>query len=310
MNLPPLSIPEFPLPITIPEMMHPAIVHFAVALPVVILLIELINLAARRKSIGAISFVLIVLMAVVYLGAYLTGTVDAEAAKGLGTEAKSVLDGHKNGGIWLVYASLVVLLFKLISSGVGKFPVRIVFLVVLGLFFWGATGVVKKGCALTYKHGVNVKRDAAASAPAQETEPTAVKTEAEAPAHEAAQPAAEKPVADETAHEATKQTVETAQEKAEAAAETLKEKAAEATEAVDEKVTQAADAAHEKAAQATDAVEEKAAEVTEAAKEKATEAVEKAKETIEKAAMPSAEAPQTPAEHTPAPTPVETPPAG
>jgi uncharacterized membrane protein len=293
MNLPPLSIPEFPLPITIPEMMHPAIVHFAVALPVVILLIELINLAARRKSIGAISFVLIVLMAVVYLGAYLTGTVDAQAAKGLGADAKSLLDAHKNGGVWLVYGTLVVLFFKLVSSAVNKFPARIVYLIVLGVFFWGATGVVKKGCALTYKHGVNVKRDAVASAPAQAAEPATEKTEAEAPAHEA-----------------VKQTAETTQEKVETAAETVKEKAAEATEAVDEKATQAAEAAHEKAAQAADAVEEKAAEVTEAAKERATEAVEKAKETVEKAATPSAETPQTPAEHTPAPAPVETPPAG
>jgi len=254
MNLPSLTIPSFPLPFEIPAMMHPAIVHFAVALPVVILLLEIINLMARRKAIGSVSFLLLVLMAAVYFGAYLTGVTDADAAKNaLSPEAKSLLEAHKNGGIWLVYASAVVLLIKLISVGVNKFPARIVFLVAMALFFWGATGVVKKGCALTYKHGVNVHKDAVA---------------APAPKAEAPKAAAVETQAAEAAH--------TAESKAEETAHKVEEAAHEATETVKE---HAAETAHK--------AEEAAHEATEAVKEKATQAAEKAEEVLQPAAEPT-----------------------
>ena len=200
MNLPPLTIPSFPLPFEISPMMHPAIVHFAVALPVAILLLEIINLMARRKAIGSVSFLLLVLMSVVYLGAYLTGSVDADKAKDLlSPEAKTLLDAHKNGGVWLVYGSVLVLFVKLVSVAVKKLPARIVFLLIMALFFWGTTGVVQKGCALTYKHGVNVHKDAVA-APAPKAEAPkaeaaahteAVETQAAEKAEEVLQPAAE-----------------------------------------------------------------------------------------------------------------------
>ncbi len=275
MNLPPLSIPDFPLPFTIPEMMHPAIVHFAVALPVVILLLEIINLAARRKSIGAISFVLLVLMAVVYLGAYLTGSIDANKAKDLiSPDTKTLLDAHKNGGIWLVYGTALILLLKLISAGVKKFPARIVFLAALGVFFWGTTGVVQKGCALTYKHGVNVHKDALTVPAAQETNR-------------------------ET--NVTKETVEGAVEKAKNAVttvtQTVKEKAAHVVEKTKDKVTEAVDAV----TSTTDKAAEKADAALQEVKTKAEEAVKKAVEPAQETA-PATQSPQpvTPVEAVPA----------
>ncbi len=260
MHLPSLTIPSFPLPFEIPAMMHPAIVHFAVALPVVILLLEIINLMARRKAIGSVSFLLLVLMAAVYFGAYLTGVTDADAAKNaLSPEAKSLLEAHKNGGIWLVYSTAAVLLIKLISVGVNKLPARIVFLVAMALFFWGATGVVQKGCALTYKHGVNVHKDAVA-APAPKAE--APKAEAAAHTEAAETQAAEAPHAVEA--------------KAEETAHKVEEAAHEATGTVKE---HAAETAHK--------AEEAAHEVTEAVKEKATQAAEKAEEVLQPAAEPA-----------------------
>ncbi len=281
MNLPPLSIPDFPLPFTIPEMMHPAIVHFAVALPVVILLLEIINLAARRKSIGAISFVLLVLMAAVYLGAYLTGSVDADKAKDLlSPEAKTLFDTHQNGGIWLVYGTAVILLLKLISAGVKKFPARIVFLAALGVFFWGTTGVVQKGCALTYKHGVNVHKDVVTAPAAGE------------------QASASKETVDDSvakAKEAAGNITAQVKEKAVDVVETVKAKASKAVETVKEKTTDMVEKTHTASKETVEKVTEKADE--------ATQTVEKA---VEKATDPTQDVPPA---HQPV-TPVETVPAG
>ncbi len=285
MALPTLTIPNIPLPFEIHAMMHPAIVHFAVALPVVILLIEIINLGARRKSIGAISFVFILLMAVVYLGAYLTGTVDANNAKdAIDPQTKELLEAHKNGGIWMVYSAIAILVIKLISTVVNKFPARVVFLVILGLFFWGATGVVQKGCALTYKHGVNVK---VSTTKAADTIKENVVNDVDKKAEEVKEEAA-KVVEDVKAktEQAAHKTIETVKQKASEAVEKTKEVAEKAVKSVKEKTGEATEAA------------KKAVEST---KEKADEA----KKALEKIIEP---APKTAPE--PAPKPVETVPAG
>ena len=115
MPLPTISIPEIPLPLQIPELLHPAIVHFVIAIPIVILLLELYNLGVKRRSISLFSLILLLIVAVAIFGAYLTGGVDGKAAwDALGTEGQAELKEHKLLGIYLVYASLGLVLFKLL----------------------------------------------------------------------------------------------------------------------------------------------------------------------------------------------------
>lgn len=233
MNLPSASIPNIPLPFSVPEMMHPAIVHFAVALPVVIILLELINLVVRRKILGGVNFFFMILMVIVYFGAYVTGTVDARHAKDMiSPETKTLLEAHTSGGVWMVYGSLLVIFFKIVSLAVKKLPARIIFLVVLGLFFWATTGVVQNGCALTYKHGVNVATQNATQKTQSPAMPAATETRE---GHEAEAPTTTVTEAVETVKEKTEKVVETTQEKVKAATTAVKEKAAEAVETVKEK---------------------------------------------------------------------------
>jgi len=158
MSLPPLTIPQFPLPFDIPGMIHPVFVHFAVALPVLVLLIELINLFAKKRALGVMSFFFMLLITVVFVGAYFTGTTDGKAAKAfLSPEAKEMLSGHKQLGIYLVYSSGILLLFKLFSVLIRKTPLKILFFLVLVLFTAAVFNEGKKGGALVYQYGVNVK---------------------------------------------------------------------------------------------------------------------------------------------------------
>ena len=248
MNLPPLSIPDLTLPFVVPSMVHPLFVHFAIALPVVILLFELVNLLLKRRAVGVSSFLLLLLMVVVYAGAYLTGVTDGkEAAKVLSPEAKEVLSAHKQLGVYLVYGSLVVLMFKLISAAVKKIAARLVFLLILIVFILMAFNEGKKGGELVYKYGANVQavtRTAVPATPQTQESKTQSETPAPSKATEEVKHEAEKATADaqkvtEEVVEKTKETTEKAKESIHDAAKTVKEKATEATEKAKDAVQKA-----------------------------------------------------------------------
>jgi len=139
-------------------MMHPLFVHFTVALPVLILLIELVNLFTKKRTLGVLSFFLMLLVAGVFLAAYLAGITDGKAAKAfLSPEAKEMLTSHKELGIYLVYSAGILLLFKLFSVLIRKTAIRVLFFLVLILFAIAVLNEGKKGGALVYQYGVNVK---------------------------------------------------------------------------------------------------------------------------------------------------------
>jgi len=158
MELPAIKIPEIPLPFDIPALMHPPVDHFIIALPIVVLLLEIINLFAKKRAIGVVSFFLIVLTVVAAVAAYFTGTVDGKAAWDLLSEAgQSDLKAHKLLGTYLMLASGVVLLFKLLSSMIQRGLMKALFLFILIIFVAGILKQGKEGGELVYTHGANVK---------------------------------------------------------------------------------------------------------------------------------------------------------
>jgi uncharacterized membrane protein len=160
MALPVLNIPELPAGMNIPvaEMIHPMITHFAIALPVVIILLEIINLAVKRRSIGAVSFVFMLILAVVLYFSLLSGDVDTKKAGDLlSVDAKELLRAHKQLSIYLFYASLVLMLFKLLSVLVQKTALKVLFLLIAIAFTAGIFSSGKKGCMLVFQHGINIK---------------------------------------------------------------------------------------------------------------------------------------------------------
>ena len=159
MNLPELSIPLPPpgLSVEIPDMMHPLAVHFAVAIPFVLIVIELINLFTKKRAIGVMSFLLMLLLSAVLYAALLTGSTDAQAAKAaLGDEAHAILQQHKEWGIYLFYASLGLVAVKILSVLWRRTVVRLFLLIVLFLFAAATLATAKKGGELVYRYGVNV----------------------------------------------------------------------------------------------------------------------------------------------------------
>ena len=230
MSLPELPIPLPPasFPLHVPEMVHPFIVHFAIALPFFIIIFELVNLFAKKRTMGILSFAFMVILTLILYAAMLTGKADAELAKAaMSADAKALLLEHKQWGIYLFYASVVLMLIKLLSVMVRKTPMRVFFLLVLFLYAAATLATGKRGGDLVYTYGVNVGEKAAKPvSTAPETKaPEAQKPEA-APAPAAAEksePKAEEPAsAEETQPEAAAAPAAGEAPKAEGGEETAK----------------------------------------------------------------------------------------
>jgi len=156
MNLTPIKIPEIPLPFDIPLLMHPPVDHFIIALPLVVLLLEIVNLFIKKRAIGVTSFFLLLLVVVSAVAAYLTGSVDGkEAYSFLSPEGQTALKAHKVLGTYLMLASGIVLIFKLLASIINRGLMKALFMFVLIFFVAGILKQGQEGGELVYKYGAN-----------------------------------------------------------------------------------------------------------------------------------------------------------
>lgn len=158
MALPEIKIPEIVLPFDIPTLLHPAVVHFVVAIPVVILLLEIYNLFTKRRSIGAFSFILLLITIGMLSVSYLTGLHDGKEAYDLLTSGgQEELKAHKLLGVYVLFASVGVLVFKLLAM-TGKGFFRFLYLLMLIGLIAITLKQGKEGGELVYEYGANVER--------------------------------------------------------------------------------------------------------------------------------------------------------
>ncbi|WP_281950539.1 DUF2231 domain-containing protein [Nitrosophilus kaiyonis] len=146
------------LPFELPLLMHPITVHFAIAIPIVILILELFNLIVKRPSITRFTTSFLFIIILIYIVAFFAGKSDGgHAFSLLSTEGQEELKTHKLLGMYLVYLSVIVFIVKVISIFVKKeWMIGIYFLILLA--FIGLTlKQGKDGGELVYKYGANVK---------------------------------------------------------------------------------------------------------------------------------------------------------
>jgi uncharacterized membrane protein len=155
MSLPNITVP-FELPLDIPVLMHPAVVHFVIAIPVVILLLEIINLFFKKRAISVLSLFLIVVVAVAMGAAYFSGGIDGkEAYSLLASEGQAELKEHKLLGAYLLYASVALLILKLLFMAFSQMVGRLFFILILVGFIAVTLKQGKEGGELVYKYGAN-----------------------------------------------------------------------------------------------------------------------------------------------------------
>lgn len=279
MELPAIKIPEIPLPFDIPVLLHPPVDHFIIALPIVVLLLEFINLFAKKRAIGVVSFFLIILTVVAAVAAYFTGVTDGKAAWDLLSEAgQAELKEHKLLGTYLMLMSGAVLVFKLLSAMIQRGMMKILFMLILILFVVGILKQGKEGGELVYAHGANVK---------------IVKT-MDSELFDCKDDLSDYVAEEKEAEEEAKTSVEAVKEKATEVKEAVEAKTAEVVEAVEKKAEEAKESVTSAVESATETVEEKTEEV----KEAVTETAAKVETSTEEAAaaavevIPTEEAPK------------------
>jgi len=257
MELPALKLPAIELPFDVPVLAHPPVDHFVIAIPILVLVIEIINLIAKKRAIGTIAFVLLVIGMVAAVAAYLTGTTDGKEAFDALTQAgQAELKEHKLLGTYLMFASAIVVVFKMLSAMIRRGLMKAVYLLVLVVFVAGILKQGHDGGELVYKYGANVERVADLDSDLFDAKEELDEANDQIKSlKEEMQSASEK--AKETVSEAKKAVTE--------AAEAAGEKASKAAEAVKETVSEAAEQVKEGASEAVEAVKEKAAEMMEPA---------------------------------------------
>jgi uncharacterized membrane protein len=259
MELPALKLPVIELPFDIPTLMHPPVDHLAIAIPILVLFIEIINLITKKRALGVLSFVLLLIGAVAVTAAYFTGVHDGKEVFDALTQAgQSELKTHKLLGSYLVIASIVVLVFKLLSALIKKGMMKILYFLVLLVFVAFILKQGKDGGELVYTHGANVQRVADIDSELFDTkeELDELKEKMKSTSEKAAEQI-------EAVKETVNKAVDTVAKKTSEAAEDIKENTSDVAESIKESTTEAVKAMEEKGTELMDAAKEKAAEVKE-----------------------------------------------
>jgi len=156
MRLPELILPQIDLPFQIPLLAHPYIVHFLIALPIIVLILELLNLIMKKKAVGGVSFFLLLLSVIVAIGAYFSLLVDsADASATLNKVGQDLLLEHSLLGTYLMLGAMLLLLLKLFAF-TGNTLFKSLYILGLIALVVGALQYAKEANTLVYQHGMNV----------------------------------------------------------------------------------------------------------------------------------------------------------
>jgi len=146
------------LPFELPILLHPITVHFAISLPIIVLLLEITNLFIKRPYLNVISSTFLFLIILIFTAAFFAGKTDgSHVFSMLSTDGQEELKLHKKIGMYLVYFSFFVFLAKILSIFIKKDWMKGIFF----LFLIGFIGLTlkqgKDGGELVYEYGANVE---------------------------------------------------------------------------------------------------------------------------------------------------------
>ena len=139
-------------------MLHPALAHFAVALPVISLVLGLVYLLKPTELMSKVSTRFLAFTALFMVAAYFTGKEDGmEVYKFLAAEGKQLLLQHKDYGTYLAIALPIVAIIKIFGTLKNNFKAEVLAVVLLAVVTAGTFYQGKIGGELTYTYGAHVK---------------------------------------------------------------------------------------------------------------------------------------------------------
>jgi len=139
-------------------LIHPSVVHFAVALPVITSVFGLLYLATRKEALSKTTALMLILTALVMIVAWYTGSkAGPKIFDYLSSDGKHELLEHKSLGMYLAIAFSVIAVIQFLGSQLKKFAVEVIGILLL----LGATAMVfvqeGHGSHIVYNYGMPFK---------------------------------------------------------------------------------------------------------------------------------------------------------
>ncbi|MDQ7044405.1 MAG: hypothetical protein Q9M32_00625 [Sulfurimonas sp.] len=139
-------------------MLHPAVAHFAMVLPLISLVLGIAYLIKPSELMSKISTRFMVFAAIFVVIAFFTGKEDgSEAYILLSSAGKALLLEHKDLGLYLAIAMGIATVIKFYGCFKTSFKIEMLAIVLLAVISAGILYQGKMGGELTYTHGANVE---------------------------------------------------------------------------------------------------------------------------------------------------------
>ncbi|MBU0720088.1 hypothetical protein KJ877_01960 [bacterium] len=139
-------------------MLHPAAAHFAVALPIISLVLGLAYILKPTELMSKISTRFMVFTTIFIAVAFFTGKEDGgEVFILLSTAGQELLKEHKNLGLYIFVGVGFVTLIKLFGCFTKNFKAEVLSVILIAVVAGGVLYQGKIGGELTYTHGAHVQ---------------------------------------------------------------------------------------------------------------------------------------------------------
>ena len=147
--------------IPLPNPLHPAIVHFPIALILIGALLAVAAMLIRRWQLPWLATVFLVMGALGAYGAARTGGQQAEMVGEISEPAERILDQHQEWGERTRNIAIAAAILALISASLARFPktargLGVAAAMVAGAAAYSVAETGHYGGLLVYKHGVGI----------------------------------------------------------------------------------------------------------------------------------------------------------
>lgn len=138
-------------------MLHPAIAHFAVSLPIISLVLGLAYLYKPTELMSKISSRFFVFAAIFMIAAFFSGKEDgSEVYALLSGEGKLLLMDHKDLGLYLAIGMGITAVVKFFGCQKKNKKIEVVSILLVALVAMATLYQGKMGGELTFEHGAHV----------------------------------------------------------------------------------------------------------------------------------------------------------
>ena len=140
-------------------MLHPAMAHFAISLPIISLVLGALYLYRPTEVMSKISSRFFVFAAIFMIAAFFTGKNDgSEVYMFITGEGQKLLLQHKDFGLYLTIAMAIAAAVKFFGCFKQNYKAEVFSIILVAIIAGGVLYQGKMGGELTYTYGAHVEK--------------------------------------------------------------------------------------------------------------------------------------------------------